>query len=236
MCGRYAQTTSREALAVLLDAVPAVEFSPRYNISPTQLCPVVLMEEGERRLALHRWGLIPPFASDEKAAPLIFNARAETIAQKPAFRTALHKRRCLAPADGWYEWRATGRFKQPYLIRRADRRPLMFAGVWEIWRRPDGSPLRSFAIATVPASRDLAEIHERMPAVLEPEHWDAWLDNRVDGGSLAMRCLKPAPAGRFDAVAVSARVNQASNDGPEVQEPAPQFDREEAEPLQPRLI
>jgi len=236
MCGRYAQTTSREALAVLLDAIPTVEFAPRYNISPTQLCPVVVMEEGERRLALQRWGLIPPFAPDEKATPPMFNARAETMAQKPVFRAALQKRRCLVPADGWYEWRAAGRFKQPFLIRRSDRRPIMFAGVWETWRRPDGSALRSFAIATVQAGRDLSEIHERMPAVLEPEHWDAWLDARVDGGSLALRCLKSAPEGRFEAIAVSARVNQAGNDGPEVQEPLRELDRLEPEPLQPRLI
>ncbi|HEY0290823.1 MAG TPA: SOS response-associated peptidase [Hansschlegelia sp.] len=235
MCGRYAQTSSIEALAALLGATPIADIRPRYNISPSQSAPIVLTEGGERRIALHRWGLVPAFATDESSHPLLFNARGETAAQKPAFRTALQKRRCLVPADGWYEWRTIGRFKQPYLVRRVDRTPFMFAGLWESWRRPDGSDLRSFTVLTVAASADLAAIHERMPAVLPSEHWDAWLDMRVDGGSLAMRCLGGEPQGVFETIAVGARVNQASNDGPEVQEPASEQDQP-VELTQPRLI
>jgi putative SOS response-associated peptidase YedK len=235
MCGRYAQTSSRAALASLLGAIAPDDFRPRFNISPTQMVPVALMENGSRRIGMQRWGLVPANAADEKSVPLLFNARGETVAQKPAFRTALQKRRCLVPADAWYEWRTIGRFKQPYMVRRTDGEPFMFAGLWEAWRRPDGSTLRSFAIVTVAAKGALAEIHERMPAVMQREHWDAWLDARVDGSSLALRCLDGEPVESFEAVAIGARVNQAGNDGPEVQEPAPEQEPP-AEPAQPRLI
>lgn len=235
MCGRYAQTADRKVLEALLGAVSVADFAPRYNIAPTQIVPVVLTEDGERRIAPHRWGLVPGFASDDRSLPVMFNARAETLAQKPAFRSALQRRRCLVPADGWYEWRAVGRFKQPYLVRRVDRAPIMFAGLWESWTKPDGAHLRSMTIVTVTASPDLAAIHDRMPAVLPPESWDAWLDTRVDGRSLALRGLHPAPVGAFETIAVGARVNQASNDGPEVQEPA-QVGAEPRELAQPRLI
>jgi putative SOS response-associated peptidase YedK len=237
MCGRYAQTTSQAALSALLGASATADFTPRYNISPTQTAPVVLSEGGERRLDLFRWGMVPSFAADEKALPLMFNARAETLAQKPSFRAALQRRRCLAPADGWYEWKALGRFKQPYLIRRVDRAPFMFAALWDVWRRPDGSTMRSFTIVTVSANPELAPIHDRMPAVLPPEAWEAWLDTRVDGRSLALRGLHPTPIGAFVATPVSARINQAANDGPEVQEPAPDLPTSQRdEPVQPRLI
>ncbi|MFD1702837.1 SOS response-associated peptidase [Methylopila henanensis] len=235
MCGRYAQTTDVKALEALLGAVAVADIAPRFNIAPTQPAAVVLIEDGERRIALHRWGLVPGYASDERSTPLLFNARAETLAQKPAFRSALQRRRCLAPADGWYEWRSVGRFKQPYLVRRRDRAPFMFAGLWESWTSPEGAQLRSMTIVTVTANQDLAAIHERMPAVLPPEAWDAWLDTRVDGRSLALRGLHPAPVGDFEMVAIGARVNQTSNDDPQVQEPV----QEPAEPLelaQPRLI
>lgn len=235
MCGRYAQTAERKVLEALLGAVATADFAPRFNIAPTQMVPVALSEDGERRIALHRWGLVPGFATDDRSMPVMFNARAETLSQKPAFRSALQRRRCLVPADGWYEWRAVGRFKQPYLIRRVDRSPFMFAGLWESWTKPDGAHLRSVTIVTVTASPDLATIHDRMPAVLPPESWDAWLDTRVDGRSLALRGLHPAPVGAFESVAVGARVNQASNDGPEVQEPAP-VQTEPPELAQPRLI
>lgn len=235
MCGRYALTSSREALAALLGVSRSEAFPPRYNISPTQDAPVVLVEDGERLIALHRWGLVPAFAADDKSVPPMFNARAETLAQKPAFRGALTQRRCLVPADAWYEWRTIGRFKQPYLVRRPDRAPFMFAGLWESWRKPDGETMRSFTIVTTAASEDLALIHERMPAVLAQDHWDAWLDMRVDGRSLALRCLGGAEPGTFETIAVGARVNQAGNDGPEVQEPAPDADPAQ-DPAQPRLI
>ncbi len=237
MCGRYAQTSSKEALAALLGALPTIDLAPRYNIAPAQTAPVIVDEEGQRLITAQRWGLAPAFAAEGRSAPLLFNARAETLAQKPTFRSALQRRRCLVPADCWYEWRTIGRFKQPFMVRRPDRAPFMFAGIWEICRGVDGRPSRCFAIVTVAASRDLAEIHERAPAVLGREHWDAWLDPRVDGRSLALRCLGGQPAGTFETVAIGARVNQAANDGPEVQEPAPERPSPPAElSAQPRLI
>lgn len=235
MCGRYALTSSREDLAALLGAVAAHEFGPRYNISPSQSAPAVAAEKGRRLLAPYRFGFTPAFAAEERSAPLVINARAETAGQRPAFRSALQHRRCLVPADAWYEWKSIGRFKQPYLIRRVDRAPVMFAALWESWAKPDGSTARAFVLMTVAAGADLAPIHERMPAVLAEDHWDAWLDTRVDGFSLAMRCLDPEPAGAFETIPVGALINQPSNDGPGVQEPAPERVATE-EPTQPRLI
>jgi putative SOS response-associated peptidase YedK len=233
MCGRYALTTSREALAALMRAVAATEFPPRYNISPGQTVQAVAVENGRRLLLSYRWGLTPSFATNEKSSPLVFNARAETASQRPAFRSALQARRCLVPADAWYEWQALGRFKQPYLIRRTDRSPMMFAGLWESTPAGDRAA-RSLAILTVSANEDVSAIHDRMPAVLAPEYWDAWLDVRVDGGSLAMRCLEPAREGAYETSPIGALINQTGNDVPEVQEPAP--GRGETETGQPRLI
>lgn len=235
MCGRFAQTSGRKAIEALVGSMEGDDLPSRYNIAPTQPVAVVLAEGGVRKLAAHRWGLVPSFAADERSLPVMFNARAETLAQKAVFRSALQRRRCLVPADGWYEWKSVGRFKQPYLIRRPDRRPFLFAGLWESWTRPDGSELRSVAIVTVTASPDLAGIHERMPAALPEEMFEAWLDTRVDGRSLALRGLHPAPVGAFEAVAVGARVNQASNDDPEVQRPV-YPPKEPLELAQPRLI
>lgn len=234
MCGRYALTSSREALAALMRAVSATDFAPRYNISPGQTVQAVSIENGRRLILGHRWGLAPTFATEGKSAPLIINARAETAGQRPTFRSALQNRRCLVPADAWYEWKAIGRFKQPYLIRRADRGPIMFAGLWESAATTDRPNARALAIMTVAAGEDAAPIHDRMPAVVAPDYWDAWLDVRVDGVSLAMRCLEPAPAGTYETVPISALVNQAGHDGPEVQEPAPEPSHVEAG--QPRLI
>lgn len=234
MCGRYALTVPRERLATLLGAVAASEFDPRYNISPGQTVQAVASENGRRLLQPYRWGFSTPYATEDRSAPLLFNARAETAAQKPAFRTALQMRRCVAPADAWYEWRTIGRFKQPYLVRRVDREPVMFASLWESWEEPDGARRRALTILTVAAGEDVAHIHDRMPAVLTPDHIDAWLDMRVEGTSLALRCLKPAPAGMFEAIAIGARINQLGNDGPEVQEPAPERPVEEG--AQPRLV
>ncbi|PZQ15888.1 MAG: DUF159 family protein [Ancylobacter novellus] len=234
MCGRFAQTSPREAVEALTGAIAAADFPPRYNISPTQLAKAAAADGDHRTISDYRFGLTPGFARDNGAPQLVVNARTETAAQRPMFRAALQSRRCLVPADAWYEWKTLGRFKQPYLIRRTDRAPVTFAGLWERIVGPDGTERRAFTIMTVEAGADVAGIHDRMPAVVAPEHRDAWLDMRVDGASLALRCLGPARAGVFEAVAVGALVNRPSNDGPEVQMPAPE--RGVAEPVQPRLI
>lgn len=234
MCGRFALTSPRAAVEALTGAVSAADFPPRYNISPSQMVKAVAEEDGGRKISDFRFGLTPGFATEAGSPQLIINARAETAAQRPTFRSALQLRRCLVPADAWYEWKTLGRFKQPYLIRRADRALVTFAGLWETATLADGREIRALAIVTVGAGEDLAAVHERMPAVVAPEHRDAWLDVRVDGASLAMRCLDPAPGGTFETVAIGALINRPSNDGPEVQLPAPE--RGSDEPAQPRLI
>lgn len=234
MCERYALTSSREALAALLGAVAATDFPPRYNISPGHTVQAAFAEHARRLLAPVRFGFAPIQTGEDRHAPLAFNVRAETAAQRPAFRPALQATRCLVPADAWYAWRAIGRFRQPYMARRVDRATMMFAGLWQNYGRPDGSTARAVAILTTAAGEDTAHIHDRMPAVLTPDHWEAWLDPRVDGASLAMRCLAPAPPGTFETLAIAALINQIGNDGPEVQERAPE--RTTHEPSQPRPV
>lgn len=234
MCGRYALTSPRASVESLTDAVSAADFPPRYNISPSQMVKAVAEANGRREISDYRFGLTPGFANEAGAPQLVINARAETAAQRPAFSSSLQQRRCLVPADAWYEWRTIGRFKQPYMIRRADRELVTFAGLWETAVLPDGEEIRSLVIITTAAGEDVAGIHDRMPAVVAPEHRGAWLDVRVDGASLAMRCLDPAPAGTFETTAIGALINRPSNDGPEVQQPAPE--RGSDEPAQPRLI
>lgn len=234
MCGRFALTSPRAAVEALTGAVSDTDFPPRYNISPSQMVKAIAEEGAGRTLSDYRFGLTPGFSAESGAPQFIINARAETAAQRPAFRSSLQSRRCLVPADAWYEWKTLGRFKQPYLIRRVDRALVTFAGLWEIATLSDGREIRALAIVTVGAGEDVASVHERMPAVVAPEHRDAWLDTRVDGASLAMRCLDPEPAGAFETIAIGALVNRPSNDGPEVQLPAPE--RGSEEPAQPRLI
>ncbi|MFC3691818.1 SOS response-associated peptidase [Chenggangzhangella methanolivorans] len=234
MCGRFALTSPRAAVEALTGAVSAAEFEPRYNISPSQMVKAVAEDGDKRLISDYRFGLSPGFATEGGAPQLVVNARAETAAQRPAFRSALHGRRCLVPADAWYEWKTLGRFKQPYLIRRADRALVTFAALWDVATLADGQKVRALAIVTTAAGADVSGIHDRMPAVVAPEHRDAWLDARVDGASLALRCLEPASAGTFETIAIGALINRPSNDGPEVQQPAPE--RGEGDPAQPRLI
>jgi putative SOS response-associated peptidase YedK len=174
MCGRYSLTTPTEALVALFAAGPLEGFSPRYNIAPTQLVPAVRMSEGERAWAWLRWGLIPSWAKDPAIGNRMINARAETVADKPAFRAALRRRRCLLPADGFYEWEKRDGAKQPYHIALADRAPFAFAGLWEHWQGDEA--IESCTILTTAANRRLAPIHPRMPVILAPEHYDIWLD------------------------------------------------------------
>lgn len=189
---------------------------PRWNIAPTQdVAAVRLGEDGARHLDLLRWGLVPHWADDPAIGNRMINARGESVADKPAFRSAFRQRRCLVPADGFYEWKAAGKRKQPHLIRRRDGRPLAFAGLWERWPGPKGAPLpqplETVTIVTTAAAGLIADLHERMPVMLEPEHWGLWLDPRTP---LAMveALLRPAPAPGLEAVPVSTRVNDVRND------------------------
>lgn len=227
MCGRYSITMPPEAMRDLFRFEGLPNLPPRYNVAPTQDVPVVRPGEGAgraRELAMLRWGLVPSWSkgtADEilSKSPLI-NARGESVAQKPSFRSAFARRRCLLPADGFYEWRAMGKGpKQPYHIHRADGRPIAFAGIWDSWSAPDGSDLESVAIVTTNANEALKIIHPRMPVILDEDDFEAWLDTEATEPDAATTFLKPAPDDLLVADPVSRDVNKVSNNDPSLIEP-----------------
>jgi putative SOS response-associated peptidase YedK len=198
-----------------LEGAPAA--SPRYNIAPTQ--PVVAVRPGERagrEARMLRWGLVPFWAKDLAMGSRMINARGETVAEKPAFRQAFRRRRCLIPADGFYEWQKVPGGKQPWYISARGEGPLAFAGLWERWdKRGTETPVESCTIVTTAANATLAPLHDRMPVILDPAAWDAWLG--ADTPSAELRdLLRPAPDGLLAARTVSRRVNSPANDGPEL--------------------
>jgi putative SOS response-associated peptidase YedK len=214
MCGRFLLFSDAPTLAGLFDLAGFPELAPRYNIAPTQ--PVVAVRSGEagRQLVRLRWGLVAPWAKDTKVAPI--NARAETAADKPMFRAALRKRRCLVPASGFYEWLALagGKRKQPYCFRPGDERPWAFAGLWERWQGPDG-PVESCAILTTAANEVVRPVHDRMPVILPRQHWAAWLDPQAQDAGQLVPLLRPYPADALSAYPVGLAVNNPRNDRPE---------------------
>jgi len=229
MCGRYAITTPPDAMRDLFGYPELPNFPPRWNIAPTQPVPIIRSGgQGTRQFALVRWGLVPDWAREVGSKPL-FNARGETVAEKPTFRSAFKRRRCLVPADGFYEWKADAASpKQPYLIRRRDRSPMAFAGIWEHWQSAEGSELESCSIVTTRANATLAPLHSRMPVVLDEADWDTWLDTSETLARNALDLLVPAPDDLLDAVPVSRRVNSVANDDASVQEEVdPQQDSEQ---------
>jgi putative SOS response-associated peptidase YedK len=216
MCGRYLLKAPAEALRCAFGFVEQPNLMPRYNIAPTQDVPVIRERrepKGERTLQLLRWGLIPSWAEDMKGGAKLINARAEGISERPSFREAFWKRRCLVPADGFYEWRTEGKLKQPYLIQRRDRAPFAFAGLWERWvprtQPPEPAYIDSFTIVTTRANALLEPLHLRMPVILAPEDYARWLD-RGAGESELKALLKPAPEDLLAYVPVSPRVNAAA--------------------------
>jgi putative SOS response-associated peptidase YedK len=215
MCGRFVITSAPDAIRRLLRYEEQPNFPPRYNIAPTQPIPVVRLERGVRHFALARWGLIPSWVKDLKQFALLFNARIEGIEDKPAYRAAMLHRRCLIPADGFYEWKKEGKARRPYFVCARDRRPFAFAGLWESWIDPDGNTVESATIVTCPANSTLAPIHDRMPVILPPEHHQAWLDTDNVEGSEAIRLASPTAEGFLARYEVSSRVNSANNDGAE---------------------
>ncbi len=217
MCGRMLLTTPVSELQKLFRFPEAPNLAPRWNIAPTQDIAAVRRGEDGNRLALLRWGLVPHWADDPSIGSRMINARAETLADKPAFRTAFRQRRCLIPVDGFYEWKALegGRRKQPYAIRRRDRAPLALAGLWESWPGPKGQPLpqpmQTATIVTTTANAVLRPLHERMPVVVAPEDWDLWLDLTAPA-AMVQGLLRPAPDADLEAYPVSTRVNSVRND------------------------
>ena len=224
MCGRFTlQTTAEEAeLFFGLGDADARLLVPRFHISPTQ--PIVVIRNGEinREMVPMRWGLWPSWVKDPNDFPLLINARADGVATKNSFRNAFKRRRCLIPASGFYEWKAAGKGpKQPYWIAppsRQNARLIAFAGLWETWCGADGSEVDTAAIITTDANATLAPIHHRMPALIEPGQFDAWLAQDTAQDEL-MRMLRPPAGERLVAVPVSTRVNAARNDGPELIRP-----------------
>ena len=233
MCGRYASTTPPEALRALFGYLEQPNFPPRYNIAPTQPIAIVRMVEGKRQFALVRWGLIPSWVKDPRAFSLVINARGESVNEKPAFKNAMKYRRCLVPADGFYEWKRSGERKQPYFVRRRGGGPLAFAGLWESWMGPNGEELETAAIVTTQASRSIAHIHDRMPVIVPPEAFDFWLDPKVDAHTAAA-VIQPAPDASIEAYEVSSAVNRTANDAPKLLEPLREPEPEEPKPAPKR--
>ena len=213
MCGRFTMHHTREQVALRFD-VQTVEAAPqeRFNIAPTQPVAVVMEQDDERVLDALQWGLIPAWAKEPGIGNKLINARAETLAEKPSFRQALKKRRCLIPSDGFYEWKKEGTARQPMHIRRIDSDLFAFAGLWEEWKAEDGRPLRTCTIITVAPNEVLLPIHDRMPAILRPEDEAAWL-NETDTG-LLLSLLRPYPAEQMEVFAVSKKVNAPTVDDP----------------------
>ena len=225
MCGRYLLTSPVDALRQLFLFEQRPNLMPRYNIAPTQDVPVVRLARDSpkndgpaRELIMARWGLVPFWADDLKIGHRLINARREGVRTMRPFREAYARRRCLVPADGFFEWRKEGKTRQPFLIRRQDQAPFAFAGLWERWKNPaDGTVVRSCTIITCPANSLVAPIHDRMPVILAPDDHARWLDPATaDPQGL----LVPYPADRLEMFPVNPRVNSPAHDDPECIQPA----------------
>ncbi|RKN72378.1 SOS response-associated peptidase [Paenibacillus ginsengarvi] len=219
MCGRYTITISLEELLLRfhIDGEFTLYHRPRYNIAPGQLVPAIINDGRHNRIGDLKWGLVPSWAKDESGASRMINARAETIAEKPAYRQPLERKRCLIPADGFYEWKKKegGTGKQPMRITLRDEAPFALAGLYDIWLAPDGRKVSTCTIVTTSPNELMTDIHDRMPVILRPEHESVWLDRGVRDVRLLQDMLKPYPAEAMQAYPVSAIVGNVNNEGPE---------------------
>jgi putative SOS response-associated peptidase YedK len=212
MCGRFTLATDLEQLEERFSFHAAtLAFKPHYNIAPSQQILAVISTE-ERRVGLLRWGLIPSWAKDQSMGDRMINARAETVAEKPSFRRALQKRRCLILADGFYEWRKEGKTKTPMYIRLKSHAPFGFAGLWETWKSPEGEAIHSCTIITTTPNGLMESIHNRMPVILSRDAESQWLDRTIEGPDRLLPLLAPYPADAMEAYAVSSAVNSPRND------------------------
>jgi putative SOS response-associated peptidase YedK len=218
MCGRYVIISTPEAIRALFGYGEQPNFPPRYNVAPTQPIPIVRLADGKRSFTLMRWGLLPSWVKDPKTFPLLINARGESVLEKPAFRNAIRRRRCLIPTDGFYEWQASaGGPKRPFFVhakRAADGSapPLAFAGLWETWTGPNGEELDTAAIITTTANRTLSAIHDRMPVFVPPDAFDLWLDCANVEADVAVALIRPAADSLLEVHEVSTAVNRVAND------------------------
>jgi putative SOS response-associated peptidase YedK len=236
MCGRYLLISNPEAIRQLAEYFEQPNFPPRYNVAPTQPIPIVRLDNGARRFALMRWGLLPSWVKDPKTFTLLINCRGESVCEKPAFKNAMKRRRCLIPADGFYEWKVDGKIKRPFVVRPHDGKPVMFAGLWETWIGPNGEEVDTAAIVTIEANQTLHPIHHRMPVILEEKDFEAWLDCAAAEARQAAALLRPAPEGLLEAYEISSAINRVVNDGPDVLEPytAPDVAEEAPKPKRKR--
>jgi len=222
MCGRYALHNNPEVIKLAFELGVLPEIAPRYNIAPSTPVLVVLQDREKGRVAdLVRWGLIPSWAKDPAIGNKLANARGETVAEKPSFRAAFRRGRCLVPASGFYEWKKVAGRKQPYYVHPAGADLFAFAGLTERGNGPDG-PVRSCAIITTDANERMRGIHDRMPVILEPKDYDAWLDPAIPGSDALKALLRPCPDAMIAAHPVSTRVNTPKNDDEALLEPVGQ--------------
>jgi putative SOS response-associated peptidase YedK len=222
MCGRFTQSHNAEAIAQAFNLKEVPELNPRYNVAPTQMVGTVVKPENtdKRQFKMLYWGLIPSWAKDKKMGSNLINARAETIAEKPAFRSAFKRRRCLVVADGFYEWQHISGKKQPFYIHLPDKQPFGLAGLWEHWESPEGEIVESCTIITTAANELMQPIHERMPVIIHPQDYDLWLDPNGQKPELLQPLLKAYPSDRMTAYPVRTLVNKATSDSPELIEKA----------------
>lgn len=220
MCSRYALTSPPEVVRSAFGHVNEMAYPPRYNIAPSQPVAIVRLDfAGRREMALVRWGLIPSWIKDPGKVSMMINARAETAGQKPSFRGSLRHRRCLVPADAFYEWSGPAGRKRPNMLRPAKGGPMALAGLWEHWLGADGSEIETMAILTVPANSSVRRVHDRMPAILGPGQFEAWLDVSSGRSTEAEAIIATEVADDFlEIVEVSKTLNDVRNDAPEVQE------------------
>lgn len=222
MCGRYRLSRRKQIIAEHFDSASGEEdWSPRYNVAPTQPVPIIRQhpKEPRRELSLVRWGLIPWWAKDASGAARMINARSETAATLPAFRDALQSRRCIVPADGFYEWLRAGKTKQPYCFEVSDGELFAFAGLWERWKDAHGNVLKTCAILTTTPNSVTSAVHDRIPVILSPDAYDVWLDPGMSDVRAASELLKPYDARLMRSYPVSARVNSVANDDAECAAP-----------------
>lgn len=228
MCGRYALILPPEAVRALFRYAEQPNFPPRYNIAPTQPVPVLVERDRAMSFTLMRWGFLPSWVKDPRDFPLVINVRGETIREKPSFRAAFTRRRCLMPVDGFYEWHRVGKDNRACLFRRPDRGPFAFAAIWETWSSADGSEIDTVALVNSHANGLMSAIHHRCPVILEPGQFDAWLDPATTPDEAGL-LLKPPPDDALEMIRIGPRVNKVANDSPQVQLPW-------AGSLQPEII
>lgn len=221
MCGRYTLSSPTDLLADLLELDSVPDLAPRYNIAPTQEAAVVRVtgETGARTLDLLRWGLIPFWSKDPGIGNRMINARAETVGEKPAYRTSFKRKRCLVPADGFYEWQATGGPKQPFYFRFEGGGPFAMAGLWDRWEKGEGEPVETYTILTTEPNEVVAPVHRRMPVILDRETMAIWLDPAIEDAERLTPLLGPFPAAGMEGFPVSTFVNSPGNDTPRCIEP-----------------